>query len=666
MWSRFGQSAQFASIWLLLMVLAVWRTDAAPEATDPSSAWPLQDSTPTEAPPTAIKADRPGVRCARPVDVLQDGNIVDTICPSEATARGLTVIDLGDDWLPLIFRGPGGDPTGYGKVYRALAQGRLDTLPKGHRGHRDRYFELFGIFPTFTILRQRLLDDSRHACHDAIDKHALKRLKEKLNPWEDLAKQRSRRWTANHLEPRLEFGVRERGADSIHDLADDPRYGPTYTQYMHVATKVRAVEAAQTHLRCEGLLDPRAETGVLDDVTHAGMSAYQRLHMLVGWTIDPPTAKRMAEDSRQLDYLSLLRGLRERVADATGIIEDGTASTGTGPVAEHHIDTAVFRKAAPHALPHAATDALGRATDAAARALGWTNRKQAAHLLKEREPEAFAARRIAVRLPKPPAYHSSHMTLRAVIDRGEVNFDYPFTARGNRLFPRAKNGPSLVLYARHGATDIPLLRWSTTIGGYKAERTPRGMRMVFKESPAGRRVWRDLVVAPRWIPPSSTSARELMRPTRQGMQLKRDLLGPSYASAFGMVMLTHHRVDRRKGQTFFTDQGIRTHGSVSYGSIEEGESHGCHRLYNHRAVRLASCLLKHRRHERRGTIAFDLRRNYVWRGRSFPVHFDNRGYRYELTPPIEVNVTRGQIVGDYKRPRGSVPLPANVRRRLGG
>jgi hypothetical protein len=157
-----------------------------------------------------------------------------------------------------------------------------------------------------------------------------------------------------------------------------------------------------------------------------------------------------------------------------------------------------------------------------------------------------------------------------------------------------------------------------------------------------------------------------MRPTRQGMQLKRDLLGPSYASAFGMVMLTHHRVDQREGKTFFTDQGIRTHGSVSYGSIEEGESHGCHRLYNHRAVRLASFLLKHRRHERRGPIAFDLRRNYIWSGRSFPVHFDNRGYRYELTPPIEVNVTRGQIVGDNKRPRGSVPLPANVRRRLGG
>ena len=64
--------------------------------------------------------------------------------------------------------------------------------------------------------------------------------------------------------------MRERGVDSIHDLADDPRYGPTYTQYMHVATRVRAVEAAQTHLRCEALLDPRAETGVLDDVTHAG------------------------------------------------------------------------------------------------------------------------------------------------------------------------------------------------------------------------------------------------------------------------------------------------------------------------------------------------------------------------------------------------------------
>ena len=47
---------------------------------------------------------------------------------------------------------------------------------------------------------------------------------------------------------------------------------------------------------------------------------------------------------------------------------------------------------------------------------------------------------------------------------------------------------------------------------------------------------------------------------------------------------------------------MRAHGSVSYGSILRGTSHGCHRLYNHLAVRLTGFLVRHRAHIRRGSI----------------------------------------------------------------
>jgi hypothetical protein len=114
-------------------------------------------------------------------------------------------------------------------------------------------------------------------------------------------------------------------------------------------------------------------------------------------------------------------------------------------------------------------------------------------------------------------------------------------------------------------------------------------------------------------------------------------------------MLVHHRAEEGEDGTVWYDNGIRTHGSVNYQSILGSESHGCHRLYNHAAVQLASFLLRHRSHLTRGLMAKPFVHEFTWRGIKLNLPIPQRGYRFELTPPVEVEVLRGTVRGKIQR-----------------
>jgi hypothetical protein len=106
------------------------------------------------------------------------------------------------------------------------------------------------------------------------------------------------------------------------------------------------------------------------------------------------------------------------------------------------------------------------------------------------------------------------------------------------------------------------------------------------------------------------------------------------------------------------------HGSVSYRSILKGNSHGCHRLFNHMAVRLGSFLLAHRRHIDTGELPARYVREFGYQGRSYRLRIESRGHRYELTPPVPVNVLPGTIHGSVRRPpQGAFPLPETLAAR---
>jgi hypothetical protein len=235
------------------------------------------------------------------------------------------------------------------------------------------------------------------------------------------------------------------------------------------------------------------------------------------------------------------------------------------------------------------------------------------------------------------------MALDVEIDRGDVWYDL-------RHRPRvAQQRAALVLYVTSGDRRIALVRWPTTIGGWQDEITD-GIEKKWKESPVGRRVWRDLYVAPTWLPPTSTPDRELVRHDGGGRyELRRESMGPSYRSAYGLAMLVHHKIDRRRGLDHVEDSGIRTHGTANVTSLARGTSHGCHRLLGVQALRLAGFLLAHRPHVRRGEQREWYRRIVRSHG-TFRVAIDTRGYLVELDPPIPVNVLPGRIQTRRKTP----------------
>ena len=517
--------------------------------------------------------------------------------------EGPTVIDLGDDWAPSIFDAENADqPQPYRATFVALANERIGDTRPWDAARRDRYFELYGIFPSFSVIRARLLDDARHACHAGVDDTALRSLTRPLAPW-------------------------------------------TPTSGAQRAEAASALMVVQRHLRCEGLLDASSHDGVFDARTQDALRAYQRRHMLLSpGVLDDETRATLLTDSRELDFRTLLRALRERVADATGLIEDGSARNAWEPILGRFIESAEYRRAMrPQPLANGAPDLIDPATEVVARALGWTSPETAARALAAALPG-----RVALRLPTPPGYHTAApMILRAEIDRGDIWRSYPYDADGRPRASPVENRPTFTLFARTEQGEVALVRWATTIGGWKHEADEDGSESLqYKASPVGRHYWRDLVAAPAWYPPPTTPDHELVRRGPDGRWAPDiDAVGPGYRSAYGLVALFHHRaIATGGGAPELADIEIRTHGSANYRSILRGYSHGCHRLFNHLALRLGAFVLAHAEHERRGPIDEPYDRIIHWKGKSLRLRAQSRGYRYELTPPIPVDVLPGRTV----------------------
>jgi hypothetical protein len=590
------------------------------------------------------------VTCADPVVILEAGVERGSVCLADALARKLTILDLGDAWTPslLAARSDGIAPR-YRAQYLALAAER-DASGRSLAGD-EALGELYGVLPSLAIVRARLADDPRHFCHASIDSGSIARL---AMPYAldhasliKLANQR-RVW----LEAELE---RERARRELPDFAGFaaiPALANKYTWWKRLTDQHNGIVAAQKHYACEGFLSEAYTNGSMTWRTGNATELFQRRNFLMpNQRLDAETRKALVLDSREHDFRLALRILRERVVDATGIIEDGTASSGPQPILGRMLDPAHMRtvRGSEKPLPDGAPDLVSAITEAAARQLGW---------LGPAETRAFLAKypggvRVAVGLPPLPAYHSSHMDLVAEIDRGDVWYDERPIAH------HVAHRPTLVLYVNDHGTKRPLLRWPTTIGGWADQRTESGRLLRrWKESDVGRRVWRDLYAAPTWLPPPTTPDRDLVTNLYNGhYALKDDVLGPGPHSAYGMTLLVHHQaVKRRDGTERFDDNGIGTHGSSSVTSIVNGTSHGCHRLYNQLAVRLSGFLLRHREHIVRGEQRANYRREVRHKGERFVANVTTRGFLYEMTPPVPINVLAGNIRSKRKvPPRNAAP-----------
>ncbi len=641
---------------IALGLLSCGGGEATPPAPGPATLMSATVPTPTTGrsaggPPGPRAATAAAAPCPDPALVFADGRSEGWICPAEAATAGLTVVDLSDAWTPRPFApAPDGSAPGFRATYLALA---AEDSPDGEELEPEEQFvELYGVVPNLSTIGRRLGDDVRHACHDAIAPAPLATFTRSLSQSNDAAiraADRRRSWLASYLE-------RERARRKLADLdavGRLPSLRKVVADFRRLDAQRAALTTMQAHLVCDGVLTARQVDGLFTWRTGHALELYQRKNFLVpNARFDDETRTALLAGSRELSFRGALRALRERVADAAALIEDGSAGGGPLPVLGRQLEPAIMRNARGHRpLPHAAPDRVGAATEAAATALGWTDADRA-HAWLSAHGAPAGGLRVAVTLPAPPPYHGPHMELVVEIDRGDVWYDdHPIP----RVAPRR---PALVLYTVHDGQRLPLVRWPTTIGAWSDVRMPSG-RVVqrWKESDVGRRVWRDLYAAPVWYPPRSTPDRDLVKYLWNGKwRLKREIMGPGPRSAYGMVMLVHHQeIPLGRKRVRLDDNGIRVHGSSSVTSIAHGTSHGCHRLFNHLAVRLGGFLLAHRAHERKGEDLQPFRRVVNYRGR-FEARLESRGFLYQLTPPVPVDVLPGRIRSARKvPPRNSAP-----------
>lgn len=636
-----------------------------PEADAPAAQAPSAGSTQASEPPPS---DPGGT-----LPAFVDGERVGVVTPEGAERRGLTLVDLGQQWTPAVFReDPSLGPRGAQPYRRRLLRLADEAGRRARRSPQSRYLELYGIFPTFRVLLERMADDERHACHDAVEDGAIGEVERALRPGVDVGAQRRRLGGVRVLTRRLQRVAARRGLAGIDGLADDRTYGPQLSRLARMRRQVDAIRAVQAHLRCEGFLHERARDGVFDGWTGYALRAWQHRHMIIslGGRLDEATRASLLMDSRELDFLSVLRALRERVIDATGLIEDGSALGAWGTVLGRRLDLDdEFRwveRFGP--MDRGAPDLVSEAAEAAAQALGWTDPDATRAWLQARFADAPPTLIVALPLPELPPYHGPHMELRAEIDRGDVWYRFPYTDDGRPRGGRVVERPTLVLYAMGRDGEHALVRWNTTIGGWQPEVNPEGgVGLRYKASDVGPRVWRDLIASPAWLPPTSTPDDELLRRRGEEWRVHRSITGPGYDSAYGLAMFIHHGVRGGGGEgeaERWFDNGIRSHGSVNYRSILRGYSHGCHRLFNHLAVRLTSFVLAHREHVVHGRVPANFVRELHPEGAEQPLTLtiDTRGYRFELTPPVPVEVLEGRIRGGVRRPPyGFYPLPEELR-----
>lgn len=525
-------------------------------------------------------------------------------------------VDLSPTWLPGVLRG---GSSGSGSDYRG------EYL---RRASQQSAALSFGIIPTLEVVALRLADETRHACQPRL----------LLEHDEDSSPQ-GRHTQRERIRELRRINIARRSAPT----PALRRRGAA------LAARIGAVRAVQAHLRCEGLLSDRAEVGVIDARTTNALARWQaRVGLVPTANVDADTRAWLALGSEEIDFRLLLRVLRERVAAAADLLADGSATNAAGRVLGRELDPPSWRtRVRASAHPAGLGDRIAPAAERVANRLGWTS-VEAARQALQHMPSA-----IVVPLEERPARGQ----MRVEIDRGELWYEYPWDPQGRYTERRVQALPTLTLFVQEAGRWRAVVRWPTTVGGWNREQTSEGeVGLEFHDSPVGEVVWRDMIVAPRWLPPGGIPDDALARQVRGRWTLNRRVIGPGPDSAYGLVMLVHHRMD----DGVLRDEGIRSHGTGNLPSVIDAhrDSHGCHRMFNHLVLRLGAYLLKNRAVTEQGEVGSQYSRTVHTEDGPLELSVESRGYRFEFAEPIPVNVLEGDIRSEAQTPPvGLHPLP---------
>ncbi len=582
---------------------------------------------------------------------------------AQAEAAGYTLIDLGNGWVPYIFSEKTNDKEDlsaneYRQRYIGLANDRVDADGEPLDPHERNFLELYGIPPSLAVVLRdwQISETEIQPCLDAakFDPTVFTRFTGVIAY---TGKKGGEVRKARAYRGMLTKGLKKAGLDPLNLEAakDHPTLGATYKSWREIQDRVDVIDHAQRRLRCEKMFVSaegvgKFEPGVFDSATTHALAAFEKKHAVKGWGhFTPDNLAVLALSQQDSMHRRLLRVVEERTVAGAGILEDGSAARWKPK----------FRWTDSKGQEHPLRDMVSEAQTAVVAALDLAtpeSGRRALTRLSELGGGDFDNLLVGVRLPPPPEYYAENMAFDVVIDRGDVWYDFPFDAAGNRLAQPRERYPHFTIYAVLGEQKIPLVHWRTTIGSWRTEMNNGSEYYKYKDSDVGDRVWKEIVAAPVWIPPAATPPRELVRRKWKDGKVRTVInygeFGPSYTSAYGLVAAYHIKEIKHADGTLKADfdNGIRTHGSVDYMSILRRYSHGCHRLYNMSAVRLFSFVLAHREFQREGQIKLGFGREFSHEGKSFKLSLKTRGYRYNLPEPIPVHVLEGRVRGDRKSP----------------
>lgn len=575
---------------------------------------PTLELTPEPLPEPVAPPEIERAPLAGPDEVLRShlGEPFGLIARSEAAPSGLFLLDVGSEWVPALLRSAPDLPHGYERVFADLANDRFDSSQEGRRAAQERYLEVHGIPPSPALLERRF--------SALVDKPCSSQLA---------------------LQPFAEFA------------------GVAWEEGKRPSVPEEIVVALQARLACEGHLRV-APSGVLDDDTRRAVEEFQRRNRIYArGNLDGETLEALRAEPLELERRALVRVLSERMVLELGVIEDGSA-IGASPARKgDEVENA--------------PDVVRRVQERVVEAFGLQSVAGAARFYRRLDGLLAAAHtEIAIDAIELPDYHAADMELWVEIDRGDLYYEFPFDQAGNPLGFRIERGPTLTVFARDQQRVRPLALYPTTIGGWRVRRHNNAAYWAYKESPVGLRAWKRIVTAPVWLPPASTPWETLVlkfRDTSYGREfyeLNQNLVGPSFASAYGLVAAHHQRVVAREGGELELrgDDGMRTHGSSDYTSIWRSVSSGCHRLHNHLATRLLSFILAHRAHRRVGHLPTRYRLPVSAPDFRSVIDVTRTGYVFDLARPLEVRILPGRIRGQLQHPlKRLIPAPDNEASR---
>ena len=559
----------------------------------------------------------------------------------EARSYGFTIVDLSDDWVPYIFwsQTPGSDenlPNDYADRFVDLANDRID-LDGGKLASWERnYLEVYGIPPTLSVVRKRFDEDDQRGCFAKLDRSLFA---EYHGPVRVADPQGSARLRRRYFSARANYkkALRQARVRSLEQLLKRPAYAKVARTYQQLNWQYKAIDLVQKRLVCEkmfGRRTPRLKPGVIDWNVLNALKRFEKKHNIYGWgMVFQKTGEFLGRSAKENDFESLKRVIAARVIDAVGVLEDGSKTS---------------RYRAADGSWKEVRDEVSLFSQAAWTELGLNDAEQGARWLRGFEPKDYHHLLIALQLPKVPEYYADHMDLSVITNRGDVWYDLPFDEKTGKSKgqPRSRL-PSITIYTSYRGQKIALARWRTTIGGWQKEKRGEQEYYKYKISDVGKRVWRHIIAGPVWVPPKTTPTTDLVKFRSVGGSSQRvvaqSAFGPGYASAYGLVAAYHVTKGGRDNQ-------VRTHGTVNYMSVRAGFSHGCHRLHNFRAVRLFSFVLRHRNFVRKGQARLAYHNRFEHRGEEFQINIHTRGYFYELTPPVPIEVLEGTIRGKKKEP----------------